>query len=225
VRRVTGRVALVALGAVGALIGLALAAAGIVLLVLTGHGGSVGGGEADLSTPRYALVSDAAGLGTGRLDATVRIRVHARGEGPVFVGVAPAAAVRAYLAGTGYDELADVRLSPLRATLVPSDGTAAPGRPVGGPRAPAWTASAAGTGEQTLDVPVRGGGQQLVIMKPDASAGVDVTAALALRAAFLRRLAIGLLVTGAVVAPLGGLALAAGVRQAVRTRTITAGPE
>jgi hypothetical protein len=216
---------LVALGAVGALIGLALAAVGIVLLVLTGHGSGVGGGEADLSTPRYALVSDAAGLGTGHLDATVRIRVHARAGTPVFVGVAPAPAVREYLAGTGYDELADVRLAPLRATLVPSDGDAAPGRPVGGPRAPAWTASATGTGEQTLDVPVRGGGQQLVIMNPDAAAGVDVTAALALRATFLRTLAIGLLITGAVIAPLGGLALAAGVRRSLRTRTITVGPE
>jgi hypothetical protein len=222
--RVTGRVLLVALGAVGALIGLALAAVGIVLLVLTGREGSVGGGEADLSTPRYALVSDAAGLGTGRLDATVRVRVHARDGGPVFVGVAPAAAVRSYLAGTAYDDLADVRLSPLRATLVPSDGDRAPGRPLGAAGDPAWTASATGRGEQTIDVPVRGGGQRLVIMNADASAGVDVTAALALRAAFLRTLAIGLLVTGAVVAPLGGLLLAAGVRQAIRTRPIEVGP-
>jgi hypothetical protein len=210
-------VLLVALGAVGALIGLALAAVGIVLLVLTGRGGTFGGGEATLTTERYALVSEAAGLGGGGVDATVRIRVRALDGGPVFVGVGPAAAVDRFLSGTAYDELVDVRLSPLRATLVPSAGTAAPARPVGGP---AWTASATGPGEQTVDVPVRAGGQRLVVMNADAAAGVDVTAALSLRAAFLRKLAIGLLVAGAIVAPVGGLLLAAGVRQVVRTRPV-----
>jgi hypothetical protein len=57
-------------------------------------------------------------------------------------------------------------------------------------------------------------------MNADASAGVDVTAALSLRAAFLRTLAIGLLVAGAIVAPVGGLLLAAGVRHVVRTRPL-----
>ena len=213
----TGRVLLVALGAVGALLGLALAAVGIVLLVLAGRDGSFGGGEATLSTDRYALVSEAAGLGGGGVDATVRVRVRAVRGGSVFVGVAPAAAVDRYLAGTAYDELVDVRLSPLRATLVPSDGTAAPARPADGPQ---WTVSASGPGEQTVDVPVRAGGQRLVVMNADAAAGVDVTAALSVRAAFLRRLAIGLLVAGAVVAPAGGLLLAAGVRQLVRNRPL-----
>ena len=214
---VAGRVLLVALGAVGALIGLALAAVGIVLLVLTGRGSTFGGGEATLSTDRYALVSDAAGLGGGGLDATVRVRVRSTTAGPVFVGVAPAAAVDRYLAGTAYDELVDVRLTPLRATLVPSGGTDAPARPAG---AAAWTVSASGPGEQAIDVPVRGGGQRLVVMNADASAGVRVTAALSLRAPFLRTLAIGLLVAGAVVAPIGGLLLAAGVRQVVRARPV-----
>jgi hypothetical protein len=214
---VTGRVLLVALGAVGALLGLALAAVGVVLLVLAGRDGSFGGGEATLSTDRYALVSQAAGLGGGGVDATVRVRVRATRGGSVFVGVAPAAAVDRYLAGTAYDELVDVRLSPLRATLVPSDGAAAPARPADGPQ---WTVSASGPGERSIDVPVRAGGQRLVVMNADAAAGVDVTAALSVRAAFLRRLAIGLLVAGAVVAPVGGLLLAAGVRQVVRTRPL-----
>jgi hypothetical protein len=215
-------VLLVALGAVAAVIGLALAAAGIVLLVLTGGGGTFGGGEATLSTDRYALVSEAAGLGGGGLDATVRVRVRSATGGPVFVGVAPAAAVDRYLAGTAYDELVDVRLTPLRATLVPSDGTDAPARPAG---ATAWTVSASGPGEQTIDVPVRAGGQRLVVMNADASARVEVTAALSLRAAFLRTLAIGLLVAGAVVAPVGGLLLAAGARQVLRTRPVRAEAE
>lgn len=210
-----GRVLLVALGAVGALLGLALAAVGIVLVVLTGRDTTFGGGEATLSTDRYALVTEAAGLGGGGIDATVRVRVRANRGGPVFVGVAPAADVDRYLAGTGYDELVEVRLSPLRATLVPSDGTRAPDPPADGPR---WTVSASGTGEQNVDVPIRGGGQRLVIMNTDAGAGVDVTAALSVRAPFLRRLGLGLLIAGAVVAPIGGLLLAAGVRRALRSR-------
>lgn len=213
----TGRVLLVALGAVGALVGLALAAVAVVLLVITGRDGAFGGRETTLSTQRYALVSDAAGLGAGGVDATVRVRVAATGGGPVFVGVGPAAGVERYLSGVSYDELVDVRLSPLRATLVPSDGSAAPARPADGPQ---WTVSASGPGEQTIDVPVRAGGQRLVVMNADAAPGVDVTAAVSVRAAFLRRLAIGLLVAGAVVAPVGGLLLAAGVRQLVRDRPL-----
>jgi hypothetical protein len=220
-RGVAGRVLLVALGAVGALLGLALAAVGVVLLLLTGRDTTFGGGAATLSTDRYALVTQAAGLGGGGIDATVRVRVRSDRGGAVFVGVAPAADVDRYLAGAGYDELVDVRLSPLRATLVPSDGSGAPGPPAGGPR---WTVSASGSGEQTIDVPVRAGGQRLVIMNADAAAGVDVTAALSVRAPFLRRLGLGLLIAGAVVAPIGGLLLAAGVRRVVRSRPPAAEP-
>jgi hypothetical protein len=212
---VAGRVLLVALGAVGALLGVALAAVGVVLLILTGRDTTFGGAEASLSTDRYALVTQAAGLGGGGLDATVRVRVRSDRGGSVFVGVAPAAAVERYLAGTAYAELVDVRLSPLRATLLPSDGGKAPAAPADGPR---WTVSASGAGEQTIDVPVRDGGQRLVIMNADAAAGVDVTAALSVRAPFLRRLGLGLLVAGVIVAPVGGLLLAAGVRRVLRVR-------
>jgi hypothetical protein len=52
-----------------------------------------------------------------------------------------------------------------------------------------------------------------------------VTAALSVRAPFLRRLALGLLVAGAVVAPIGGLLLAAGVRRAMRGRAPAAESE
>jgi hypothetical protein len=208
-------VVLVAIGAVGALIGLTLAAVAVVLLVVTGRDGAFGGGESTLSTQRYALVSDAAGLGSGVFDATVRVRVTATGGTPVFVGVAPAAAVAAYLNGVPYDELVDVRLSPFRASLVPSDGAGAPVRPAD---RPVWTVSAAGPGERTIDVPVHAGGQRLVVMNADASEGVEVTAAVSLRAPFLRSLAIGLLVAGVVVAPAGGVLLALGVRRTVRAR-------
>ena len=75
---------LVALGAVGALLGLALAVVGVVLLLLTGRDGVFGGGEATLTTDRYALVTEAAGLGGGGVDATVRVRVRATAGGPVF---------------------------------------------------------------------------------------------------------------------------------------------
>ncbi len=217
-----GRVLLVAVGAVGALLGLALAAVGVVLLVLSGRDTTFGGAEATLSTDRYALVTEAAGLGGGGLDATVRVRVRSDQGGPVFVGVAPAADVERYLAGSAYDELVDVRLSPLRATPVPSDGTRAPAPPADGPR---WTVSASGSGEQTIDVPVHDGGRRLVIMNADAAAGVDVTAALSVRAPFLRRLALGLLVAGAVVAPVGGLLLAAGVRRVLPSRPLPVEPE
>jgi hypothetical protein len=66
---------------------------------------------------------------------------------------------------------------------------------------------------------VHAGGQRLVVMNADGSAGVEVTAALSLRAPFLRTLAIWLLAAGGVVAPVGGVLLALGVRRSVRVRT------
>lgn len=211
----TGRVVLVALGAVGALLGLLLAAVGLVLLVLTGRGG-FGGADGPLATGSYALVSDAAGLRAGGPDVAVRVRVTpGEGRGPVFVGVGPAAAVDEFLAGSAYDELTDVRLSPLEVTQVPSGGAGAPGRPAD---RPVWTVSAAGAGEQTVDVTAGTGGQKLVVMNADGSPGVAVTASLALRAAFLRTLALGLLGAGAVVAAVGGGLLVIGVRRTARAR-------
>ena len=211
----TGRVVLVALGAVGALLGLLLAGVGLVLLVLTGRGG-FGGADAPLATESYALVSDAAGLRAGGSDVTVRVRVTpAGGRGPVFVGVGPAAAVDDFLAGSAYDGLTDVRLSPLEVTQVPSGGTGAPGRPAD---RPVWTVSATGPGEQTVDVTAGADGQKLVVMNADGSPGVAVTASLKLRAEFLRTLALGLLGAGAGVAVAGGALLVIGVRRTARAR-------
>ena len=144
-----------------------------------------------------------------------QVRVRVTGGAPVFVGVAPAAAVDAYLKNVAYDELVDVRLSPFRATLVPTDGADAPVRPAD---RPVLTVSATGPGARTIDVPVHVGGQRLVIMNADGSEGVEVTAALSLRAPFLRSLAIGLLIAGVIVAPAGGVMLALGVRRTVRAR-------
>jgi hypothetical protein len=211
---VTGRVVLVALGAVGALLGLALAATGLLLLLLTGRDGAFGGSEATLSTPGYAVLTSAAGLGDGDLDGTVRVRVRSQGE--VFVGVAPSGAVSRYLADVPVTELRDLRLSPLRFTTADSGGPAAPSAP----DTQRWTVRDSGPGERTIEVAVGGGRQQtLVVMNADGSAGVDVRAAVTLRAAFLRRLAVGLLVAGAVVAVAGGVALAAGVRRSLATRS------
>lgn len=216
--RVTGRVLLVAFGAVVTAVGVVLAAVGVVLLFLAGGDGAFGGRETAVSTPAYALVTDGAGLaaggGGGAVEGTVRVRVRPT-AGPVFVGVAPAAEVEAYLAGVGYEELREVRLSPLRYVPARSAGTRAPAPPEGR----AWTVSASGAGEQTVQVPVGAGREQrLVVMNADGSAGVDVLAAIELRAPFLRRLALGLLGGGAVTALVGGITLAVGVRRTVRAR-------
>ena len=93
----------------------------------------------------------------------------------MFVGVAPAADVDRYLAGSGVRRAASTcgsRRCGRRRCPATGPGRRQP--PADGPR---WTVSASGSGEQTIDVPVRDGGQRLVIMNADAAAGVDVTAA------------------------------------------------
>jgi hypothetical protein len=212
---VVGRVLLVAVGAVVLLVGLGVLAIGALVLFLTGRDSAFPGGSGDLHSDSYALVSDAAGLRAIAIDDTARVRVRSTG-GPVFVGVGPAETVRPYLAGVAYDELTDVRLAPLEATLLPSDGTGAPARP--GADRSVWTVTAAGPGRQTVDIDLDSPDEVLVVMNADGSAGVDVTASVAIVVPVARSLGIGFLVGGAVAAPVGGVLLATGIRRSVRAR-------
>lgn len=207
------KILLVALGAVGALIGVVLVLAGLALVALTGGDRSFGSRTETLDTPTYALVSDAAGLGSGGLRATVRVTAAAADGGALFVGVGPAAEVDRYLSGVAREELRDVRLSPFRYDTVRVAGTGAPAAPGG---QPLWTVRSAGAGERTVEVPVGTGGQRLVVMNADGSPVVRVRASFGIRAPFLRRLGVGLAAAGLLVAPLGALALVLGVRRAVR---------
>jgi len=129
-----------------------------------------------------------AGLAGGEL----RIQVTATGPAePVFVAIAPAAAVSRYLSGVSYTTVA----------AFGDQGVAKhPGIAVPAPPAAAvdWSARAEGTGPQTLRWTARTGDWMVIVMNPDGSSGVRVRTEVGVSAPALPWLATRLLVAGVI---------------------------
>ncbi|MDD7939519.1 DUF4389 domain-containing protein [Actinomycetospora lutea] len=146
----------------------------------------------------------------------VRVRVAALDASrPVFVGVAPRAAVDRYLAGVASGTLVD-------------RGGNRPGvvEQPGGPPTPApaeatiWTARSAGPGTQTLTWQPAPGDWSLVVLEPDGRPGIAVAADVAATVPALRTVATVLLVIAGLLVALGATAVTAAVTTAHRrTRT------
>ena len=147
------------------------------------------------STGTYALVSRSYRLGVLGDRFVARellgaVSVRAQSDRPVFVGIARAAAVTAYLAG-----VADAEAGGLG---VQSAGlhTHAGGAPVTLPAAQHfWVASATGAGAQTLTWKVRRGAWRVVVMNADGTRGVS--SELSVGASFPHLLGIGIAALGA----------------------------
>lgn len=217
-----GRIVSVVVGAVLALMSVgALAGGGAALWAdqtqrqdgyLTAHTG-------DLSTGGYALASDSVELHGGPSDwvaasalGRVRIRVTpADPARPVFVGVAPAGAARAYLAGTWYAMVTGFAGG--HSVYVEHGGSAAPRDPRA---AGIWVAQASGAGPQTLIWRARTGDWMLVVMNADASAGVAVSAEAGATVPALTGVAIGLLAGGVILLAVAVALIAVPVRRAGR---------
>jgi hypothetical protein len=175
------------------------------------------------TTAGYALRFGAIDLGTWRSDAgldrwlgTLRVRAESRQGSPVFIGIADSRDVDAYLGAmmTRY-----------------RDG----GRHYGGmvvlarpPAAPAglpwWTASAAGTGRQTLTWQPTPGKWTLVVMNADASARADIDIAGGATVPSLQAIGIGLLAGGGITLLAGALLVGLAIAAASRARP-AAGPD
>lgn len=149
---------------------------------------------------------------------TLRVTVApVAGGGPLFVGIAPRAAVDGWLAGTRYERVTGLRLAPYRleTELVSGAGSVGPPAFQG-----FWTVYASGNGTQTLTWPSEAGQWALVVANTDAGTGVLADVSLAANTGLL--LPIGLLVGG-----FGLLLLASGIAVMVSalqgTATVTAG--
>ncbi len=204
------KVLLIVFGAVLALLGAGLTIGGAVLLAITGGDGFLGGGGAEpLSTPTRALVSEPQGVGADDFAATIRVRVTAAGDKPVFVGAGPSAAVMTYLSGSAYDEVRELEFSPVRYDVTRHEGERELPAPAD---QPLWTARAAGTGEQTLELRLDDPDFRVVVMNADASPEVDVRVSFGVKVPVLRRLGIGLLIGGVLAILVGVALLVLGVR-------------
>jgi hypothetical protein len=216
-----------------AVIGVLLALCSLGLLGLGGvalwasttqrHGGDISLGTWNYRSPGYAVVSSAAdlygaagGLPTPQsLLGTVRISVTpAPGAGPVFAGIAPAAAVSHYLAGASY---ATVRgITHYHPVYTGHTGGAPAAAPT---RAGIWAVRAAGPGTTTLTWPDRGGSWTVVAMNADGSRPVAVRISVAASLPSLPWIAAGLLAGGILLLAGGVALLAVPARRAASHRT------
>ena len=226
-----GRVIVVVLSSLVALVGLSLVAGAAFIVWANAtqrdDDGFFTTSTERLSTPTYAITEEdvdllgwpEGGLGDpGRL-ATVRVSASSASGEPVFLGIASADDAREYLSGVERDEVVDSEV----------DGGLGRGFDVTYERVPGgapdatptaerfWAASAAGPGEQTLDWPLEEGEWTLVAMNADASRGVELDVELGAKVNFLGWIAAGLFAAGALLL-LGGVAgivlAAAGARGA-----------
>jgi hypothetical protein len=198
-----GRVASVVIGSLLVLASLAALTAGAAGLVFDQTQRNAAGylmtDSRLYSTQTYALVSESYRAGDAAVarDLLGKVRVAARSSEPVFLGIGPATAVDAYLAGVRH---AVVR----RFDGATQRRVVAGGAPASLPTTRRfWSASTVGTASFGLSWKPQSGSYRVVLMRPGGSAGV--TASLSVGARFPHLLAVALAVVGG-----GVLALVAG---------------
>lgn len=212
-----GRVAMLVIGLLIALVGLPLTVGGGVLLwaqtLGTDDDGYLTSPTYELSSDGYAILADDIELvapdpsGWLPFNTDVDLRVTAQAEAPdreVFIGVGPVDAVTTYLQGVPHTEVIRFGAGPADLDVAPAQGDSAPGDPTA---ADFWVVQTTGTGAATLDWQVETGDWAGVIMNADAAQGLAADTSVGVRlAGILTAVGAGLLVTGLILV-VAGLAL------------------
>ncbi|WP_127507920.1 hypothetical protein [Actinoplanes solisilvae] len=205
------------LGMLTLTIGLPSLLAGAGLWAAMQHRDQAGAFSGDLqrlSTPGYAVVvedvdrllrTDAPFTRVG--DTQLRLLARTQ-EGPAFLGLAPSGAVRDYLDGVPHSKVSTVDIGtgalPVATTAVL--GQQSPRQKPG--EAPFWTRTDSSGQIAWTPSEVRGGPYSLVVMRPEATAGLQVSATAELRPGWLSSSAWGLLTLGTLLVMVGMIVLA-----------------
>ena len=214
-----GRIVMIVIGALIALVGFGMVVGGAGALVGYGTHRDADGyfrtPSVRLASPTYAIVSDHIDLSTrpGPSDwlidrgglGTVKLALRpADPTQPVFAGIGPSTDVARYLQGVSRDQVRDVDVSPNRVRYRRIAGEAVPAAPVD---QTFWAAQITTDTTKDLTWKVESGDWTVVIMNADASRGVDTNARLGIKVSWFLPAAIGLLVLGLVLLA-GGTVLA-----------------
>lgn len=214
-----GRIVMLILGTLSALIGLGLlAGAGV-----TGWANYQQRDNRYFTSPSERYTTDSFALTSPRLNIMTRgglsdsapidvagsvlLRGSADAGKDIFIGIAPRNDVAAYLADVKHSEIAEVRFSPFRVLYREVPGARTPARPAD---QSFWTAKATGPGVQQLEWDIRSGSWAVVIMNADASAPVAVDLQAGARSDLLWPVFIGLLIGGIVFLLIGVPLIVAG---------------
>jgi hypothetical protein len=211
-----GRVVLIAVGVIAALLSLGLLAGGTALVVVDqtqrDEDGFLMSPSEDFSTATYAIVSESVDVDIGGSEDAARailgdVRIRSESDRDVFVGIAREAEVEEYLSGVEHSVVTDIEKDPEYSE-----------RPGGAPASPPgdqefWVASANGAGEQTLEWEPEDGNWNAVVMNSDGSRGVASELSIGAELDAALWLGIGLLMAGAVLAALAAIAITAGARR------------
>jgi multidrug transporter EmrE-like cation transporter len=175
--------------------------------------GFIVGTVVDVHSDGYAVIVEdvesraAHGL-PDQLLGDVEIQAHAEGD-PVFVGVARAADVRAFLYGVEHTVVTEAPAEPEPPYVVVHGGM----KPIPPINAGIWIVSASGPGRQTFVMPPERGEWTLVVMRLDGDAPLDVDVSVGASTAWMDDLSYGLLAGGLVLLAVGGLGLLVGLRR------------
>ena len=173
-------------------------------------GGFVTIGTSNLRTETSAIEAPLTGDGPDWLYGstvfgTGRVRATSQNAQPLFIGIARTSDVDRYLAGTGYGTIQHLATDEVT-THAGGAQSVAP------TQVSIWAASTQGTGRQTLLWKPRSGDWSIVMMNADAGPGVALRGSLAAKMPLLPWVAGGLLLLGALMACVGGLLIARGLR-------------
>jgi Domain of unknown function (DUF4389) len=211
-----GRVVLIVVGVIAALLSLGLLAGGAALVVIDqtqrDEDGFLMSPSEDFSTATYAIVSESADVDFGGSEGAARailgdVRIRSESDRDVFIGIARDTDVEEYLSGVEYSVVTDIQKNP--------DYSDHPG---GAPASPPgdqdfWAASASGSGEQTLEWEPEDGSWSAVLMNSDGSRGVASELSIGAELDAALWVGIVLLAIGALLAALAALAITAGARR------------
>jgi hypothetical protein len=212
-----GRIVMIVVGSLLALIALGAIASGVYGLwlhttqrsdgyVMTSSERFATGGYA-LATRTLQVSSDVPSFLYGRdWLGDVRIRGEsANPSRPIFIGIARKEDVDRYLAGVAHSDVVDISANPFGTSYRPSYRARPGGKPATAPDlARFWVARVAGLGSQALTWSVKQGRWAIVVMRPDGSRGVSADLAAGAKLPALLWASIGLLAFGMLI--LGGAA-------------------
>jgi len=201
------RVLLSILAAVLVVLGGITAIGGAAVLLIFANDGRLSTGVERITTSTRALVTktgDVTGISSAPSwtgGPTVNVVVTGSSSGAPFVGIGPAAAVDAYLAGVEHDVVTDFEVAPFVMKTQRQAGTRAPAAPAD---QPFWVAKGVQNGGTTsLSWAVLDGEYRVVVMNASAAPGVQADGRLGVAISGMKTVGILVLCLGLVIAAVG----------------------